>query len=96
MCSAWRLRPTMTNWSCQCSPSSRSTTGVARLAIAAAFATFVNDIRRGTYQLESGGRIRAGEAFGPGGAVHVRLNFGTSSEILEQAVTRMASALRAV
>lgn len=40
--------------------------------------------------------VTAGEAFGPGGAGHVRLNFGTSPEILEQAVTRMAAALRAV
>lgn len=37
--------------------------------------------------------LSAGSAFGDGGAGHVRLNFGTSSSILREAVTRMATAL---
>ena len=37
--------------------------------------------------------LNAGSAFGDGGAGHVRLNFGTSSSILREAVARMATAL---
>ena len=36
-----------------------------------------------------------GEDFGPGGAGHVRLNLATSPAVLEEAVVRMASAVRA-
>lgn len=38
--------------------------------------------------------VNAGQAFGTGGAGHVRLNFATSAEILTEAVRRMAAALR--
>jgi cysteine-S-conjugate beta-lyase len=38
--------------------------------------------------------LNSGPSFGTGGAGHVRLNFATSSEILREAVVRMASALR--
>ena len=37
--------------------------------------------------------LNSGPAFGTGGAGHVRLNFATSSEILTEAVKRMASSL---
>jgi cystathionine beta-lyase len=37
--------------------------------------------------------LSPGPPFGPGGAGHARLNFGTSSALLEEAVRRMASAL---
>lgn len=37
--------------------------------------------------------LNAGETFGTGGAGHVRLNFATSSEVITEAVRRMASAL---
>jgi cystathionine beta-lyase len=42
---------------------------------------------RGRIALEPGLR------FGAPGAAHVRLNFGTSAEIIDEAVTRMAAAL---
>src|ERR1700690_1054678 len=45
-------------------------------------------LERGRVALNSGPR------FGSGGDGHVRLNFGTSTDILTQAVERMASALR--
>jgi bifunctional pyridoxal-dependent enzyme with beta-cystathionase and maltose regulon repressor activities len=35
-----------------------------------------------------------GTGFGPGGEGHVRLNFATSPALLEEIVSRMASALR--
>jgi len=38
--------------------------------------------------------LNSGPSFGTGGAGHVRLNIATSPEILEQAVTAMAAALR--
>ncbi len=37
--------------------------------------------------------LSAGNAFGTGGAGHVRLNLATSSEILTEAVRRMTSGL---
>lgn len=38
--------------------------------------------------------LSAGQAFGTGGAGHVRLNLGTSTQILTEAVNRMAAAIR--
>ena len=38
--------------------------------------------------------LNSGPSFGTGGAGHVRLNIATSAEILEEAVVRMASAVR--
>jgi cysteine-S-conjugate beta-lyase len=38
--------------------------------------------------------LSAGEAFGTGGVGHVRLNLATSPSILEEAVARMAAAVR--
>ena len=38
--------------------------------------------------------LNSGPSFGTGGAGHVRLNLATSAEILEEAVVRMASAVR--
>ena len=40
--------------------------------------------------------VSAGPAFGTGGAGHVRLNFATSAEVLEQAVRRMGGVVTAV
>jgi cystathionine beta-lyase len=37
--------------------------------------------------------LSPGPPFGPGGAGHARLNFGTSSALLEEAVRRMSTAL---
>jgi cysteine-S-conjugate beta-lyase len=39
--------------------------------------------------------VERGERFGAGGAGHIRVNFGTSEEILRLAIDRMADALRA-
>ena len=35
--------------------------------------------------------VSAGPAFGTGGAGHVRLNYATSAEVLEQALGRMGA-----
>jgi len=40
--------------------------------------------------------LSAGPAFGSGGDGHVRLNFGTSAEVLTEAIDRMARAVRGV
>jgi cysteine-S-conjugate beta-lyase len=45
--------------------------------------------------LRHGVAVEAGSHFGAIGAGHVRLNFGTSAEILDEAVDRMANAVRA-
>ena len=43
----------------------------------------------GLFLREARVAVSAGPAFGTGGAAHVRLNYGTSREVLEQALTRM-------
>lgn len=43
---------------------------------------------------EAGVAVTPGSAFGPGGEGHVRLSFATSRGLLEQALSRMAEALR--
>lgn len=43
--------------------------------------------------LAAGVAVNSGLVFGPGGEGHVRLNFATSPEILQQVVERMASAV---
>ena len=43
---------------------------------------------------EAGVAVTPGSAFGPGGEGHVRLSFATSRDVLEEAVERMAKALR--
>ena len=43
--------------------------------------------------LRQGVAVEAGSHFGEIGAGHARLNFGTSAEILDEAIGRMAKAL---
>jgi cystathionine beta-lyase len=43
----------------------------------------------GVFLREARVALSAGPAFGTGGAGHVRLNYATSREVLEQAVVRM-------
>ncbi|GAB3945262.1 MalY/PatB family protein [Corynebacterium tapiri] len=40
--------------------------------------------------------LNDGAAFGPGGSGHARLNFATSPEVLDEAITRIASACRSL
>lgn len=56
----------------------------------------VTDVVGPAARLVEHGRVApsAGEAFGSGGAGHVRLNVGTSTAILDEVVARMARALR--
>jgi cystathionine beta-lyase len=47
----------------------------------------------GTFLRHARVAVSAGPAFGTGGAGHVRLNYATSAEVLEQALTRMGRVL---